>query len=416
MVLATLSPSTKPDLTVVIAGGGNASHVLLALLGSHEKYTVRLWNVMENEVKTWKEKLATNNNQVTLFNNSGPTEEVVVGKVDAVSADPKDVVPGADLLLIAVPAFAHEAYIKGAVPYASPKMAVACMVAEGGFDWQLRDIFGERFKNMVTFAMETLPWACRLKEYGVSAEIKGTKDKVHVAITPTSATTDVLQFLNGAMSVNTRPDFRASGNYMAPTLMNINAIFHPAIVVGEFRDWDGKTPFPDVLAFYERVKQEAAGQMIEALSDEYVAIKDAVNKMHPEVDLHTVLPLKEFFLNAYANDVTDKSTLARAMNTNKGYQGLKHTMEPAPGGSGFVPSWNARYLTEDIPFGLVPIRGIGECVGVPTPMMDEIITWCQEKMGKEYLVNGKLQGKDIGETRCPQRYGFNTVDAMITVG
>mmetsp|Transcript_2217 Transcript_2217/g.6241 ORF Transcript_2217/g.6241 Transcript_2217/m.6241 type:complete len:422 (+) Transcript_2217:95-1360(+) len=415
MVLATLSPDSKPELTIVIAGGGNASHVLLGLLGSNPKYTVRLWNVMDKEVATWKEKLAANDNQVTVFNNAGPTPEVVKGTVERVSVDPKEVVPGADLLLIAVPAFAHEAYLTGAEPFASAKMAVACMVAEGGFDYQLRDIFGERFHSMVTFAMETLPWACRLTEYGVSAEIKGTKDKVHVAITPDSATADVLGFLNQSISVKGRPDFRPSGNYMAPTLMNINAIFHPAVVIGEFEHWDGKTPFKEVPLFYEAVKQEGAGHLIDSISDEYMAIKAAVNKTHPEVDLHTVVSVKDFFFTAYANDISDSSSLARAMNTNKGYQGLKHTMEPAPGGEGLVPSWNARYLTEDIPFGLVPIKGIAQAVGVPTPAIDHIIAWCQVRMGKEYIVDGKLTGKNINETRCPQRYGFYTIDQMVTV-
>lgn len=221
-----LSPSSSPSLTIVIAGGGNATHVLCGLLGQNPDYTIRLWDVMPAEVDTWQKNLAANENKVRLNNLAEGERMVFDGTVSAISTDAKDVLPGADLLLIAVPAFAHEVYLKGAVPFASPKLAVGCMVAEGGFDWQLRDIFGDMFPHMVTFAMETLPWcegtalvpfasyvsplmhsllyvnrACRLAEYGRSADIKGTKDVVHVAITPESATDDVLSFLNSAISV-----------------------------------------------------------------------------------------------------------------------------------------------------------------------------------------------------------------------
>lgn len=75
-----------------------------------------------------------------------------------------------------------------------------------------------------------------------------------------------------------------------------------------------------------------------------------------------------------------------------------------------MPDFQARYLSEDVPYGLVVTRGYAELLGVPTPMMDQVITWAQEKLGKEYLVNGKLSGADIHNTRAPQRYGAKTIE------
>ena len=63
-------------------------------------------------------------------------------------------------------------------------------------------------------------------------------------------------------------------------------------------------------------------------------------------------------------------------------------------------------MTEDIPYGLVVIRGIAEIVGVETPNIDKVLLWSQEKMGKEYLVNSKIQGKDVEKSRAPQRNGL----------
>ena len=70
-------------------------------------------------------------------------------------------------------------------------------------------------------------------------------------------------------------------------------------------------------------------------------------------------------------------------------------------------------MTEDIPFGLVVMRGVAEIAGVPTPNMDTVILWAQSNMGKEYLKDGKVAGKDIGSTRSPQKYNLTTVDAIL---
>ena len=66
-------------------------------------------------------------------------------------------------------------------------------------------------------------------------------------------------------------------------------------------------------------------------------------------------------------------------------------------------------MTEDIPYGLAVIRGIAEIVKVETPNIDKVLTWCQEKMHKEY----QLQGKDIASSRAPQRYGFTTLESIL---
>ena len=65
--------------------------------------------------------------------------------------------------------------------------------------------------------------------------------------------------------------------------------------------------------------------------------------------------------------------------------------------------------------GLVVTRGIAELAGVSTPHMDEVIIWCQEMIGKEYLVNGKLAGADLHSTRAPQHYGYTDLDTFMEV-
>jgi hypothetical protein len=80
---------------------------------------------------------------------------------------------------------------------------------------------------------------------------------------------------------------------------------------------------------------------------------------------------------------------------------------------GLVPDFQARYLSEDVPYALLATRGIAELAEVPTPTMDRVITWAQGKLGKRYLVGGKLCAEDIRMSRAPQRFGYQDLETMI---
>ena len=127
-----------------------------------------------------------------------------------------------------------------------------------------------------------------------------------------------------------------------------------------------------------------------------------------------VVHIHLWLVRRYSHDISNKSTLHKAIQTNAAYQGIKHPVKTTEDGK-FVPDFTHRYMTENVPYGLVVIRGIAEIVGVRTPNIDKVLTWCQEKMGKEYLVNSKLRGKDVASSRAPQRYGFTTIEHILSV-
>merc|ERR1711865_1327134 len=45
-------------------------------------------------------------------------------------------------------------------------------------------------------------------------------------------------------------------------------------------------------------------------------------------------------------------------------------------------------------------------MGLETPTIDAIIYWNQGMLGKEYLVDNALTGKDIGECILPTQWGY----------
>lgn len=81
-------------------------------------------------------------------------------------------------------------------------------------------------------------------------------------------------------------------------------------------------------------------------------------------------------------------------------------------GDGWVPDFENRYFTEDIPCGLCTYKGVAQLFGQDTPFMDQIIIWAQGYMKKDYIIDGKLNELLIGEMFVPQRYGINSVDDL----
>jgi hypothetical protein len=82
---------------------------------------------------------------------------------------------------------------------------------------------------------------------------------------------------------------------------------------------------------------------------------------------------------------------------------------------GLVPDYHSRYLSEDVPYGLLVARGIAELADLPTPMIDKVITWAQAHMGREYLVDGKLQECNPSISRAPQCYGLRSLDDIACI-
>jgi NAD/NADP octopine/nopaline dehydrogenase, alpha-helical domain len=79
----------------------------------------------------------------------------------------------------------------------------------------------------------------------------------------------------------------------------------------------------------------------------------------------------------------------------------------------FVPNFGYRYLSEDVPFGLVITRALADIAEVATPAIDELIYWAQSVMQKLYLVGGKLEGPATKDLPIPQRRGVLGVTDLI---
>src|SRR5262249_35446643 len=227
-----------------------------------------------------------------------------------------------------------------------------------------------RLKNCVIMNFDSLPWICRVLEFGKSVKICGTKNKLVGAIQGDLASTRIadpvacMQRLLG-----TAPTLVVSGHLLGITLRSLNAYSHPPIMYARWKDWDGKALERPPL-FYQGV-DEVAADLLGKVSQEVVEISKRIMAEYPHADLSQVIPMYDWDISYYGHDISDKTNLMTAMRTNATYQGITHPMIKTEDGK-YVPDFQHRFLTEDIPYGLVVIRSIAEIAGVPTPYLDEV--------------------------------------------
>lgn len=397
--------------TITVCGGGNAAHVMLGLLGSRSDVSVRLFDTLPDEVEKIQSELQAADGKMTVYFKDG--REPLRGVIDQISTQAEEVIPGSDMVILAVPAFAHELYMRAIEKHADPGCIVGVMVAKGGVDWQFKEIFKDKLDSVQFFAMENLPWACRIRDYGRSAEILGTKLILDVAVF-SDEPDRIIDRLNKWIALGTvenperkLPQFTLAPNFISCSLRG--NLGHACIMYGKWHDWDGEQKCDHIPLFYQGV-DEFTADIMEKASLEVMEIKKALVQQLG-IDLDSVIESREWFIKAYGEDIADSSTLQSCIVTNKGYEGLTHAMDKVD--EDYVPSRNSRYLVEDLPFGILVIKGIAEIMGVDTPVIDEVIDWNQKFMQKEYMVDGKLIGKDIPGTRVPQRFGISQPQDLV---
>ena len=106
------------------------------------------------------------------------------------------------------------------------------------------------------------------------------------------------------------------------------------------------------------------------------------------------MPIAERICTMYDGQISDKSSLKRIFNTNIGYSRVPFPMLPVEGqdlkntkpGDVLVKlNLNARFFWEDLPYGLVILKDIGNIVGVQTPNITRNIIFHQRHMPVKYV-------------------------------
>lgn len=387
-------------MQITICGGGNAAHTLAGLLGSREDLSVRVYAPFSDETERWQDGIRQNGG-ITVRT----PERIIVGRPSAICRDPGTAVAGSQMVLLALPAFAHESILRQISPHLSPGAWVGALPARGGFDLCVRDILKERVSEISIFGFQTLPWACRIQEFGKRVTILGAKEQVDLTAWPSGMAPIISARLQELLSMTINP----TASFLSLTLADTGQLIHPGIMYGLFHDWNGQ-PYDKPRLFYQGVDAGIAA-ILQQMSDEIQSLRATLEGYYPCLDLSAVRPLVDWLKLSYQANIADSSTLQSGFATNSSYSGLLAPMQKTDGG--FIPDFQARYLSEDVPYNLLVTRGIVELAGVSTPVIDKVLSWAQKRLEKVYLTSGKMQGADLHNTRSPQRYGFTNLDRFM---
>jgi opine dehydrogenase len=170
----------------------------------------------------------------------------------------------------------------------------------------------------------------------------------------------------------------------APTIAhtgftNANAMLHVANCVANA----GKIERGESYRFYAEGVTPGVARLYEAIDAERVAIAAALGA--------TVPSLADWFHRTYGVRGGSLVETCQLLTTNADgpYQA-----------TGTPKSFEHKYLTEDVPVGLMPMRALGRAAGVPTPALDGMIE-----------VACRLTGKSFDDqARTLERMGLTSMD------
>lgn len=427
MVDNQVSPTLIQSLTTCIVGGGNSAHVLapfLAEAGHHVRLLTR-------KPDKWHDL-------VYCHLTDGKTGEVTnthVGRLDKVSSNPADVVPGADVVILCMPVHQYRAALNLVAPFiqGDREVFVGTIYGQGGFNWMVHTDVEKAhdLKNVVTFAVGSIPWICRTVEYGQSVACYGGK-KVNIAAVSPADKFDKLNriFLQ---DISARPlhtgEFKQACSFLALTLSVDNQIIHPARCYGLWTRYQGRwASASDVPLFYRDCDQVSAENLFR-LDAEYTAIRNALRKRVPDRPWTYLLSYLELEGLQHDNQkqmqstepmVTDDALIATMLHTLKESPQLAAIPTPTVLGHNGTRrlDFDCRFFTDDIPYGLLVAKSLAVKLQVETPFIDGVIIWAQTVRGEDYLdshghINTEycLGAKFV--TGIPEAYGLDKLEDIL---
>ena len=160
---------------------------------------------------------------------------------------------------------------------------------------------------------------------------------------------------------------------------NANAMLHVANCVANAGRIESGTSYK----FYAEGVTPAVARLYEAINAERVAVATALAASVPT--------LADWFDRVYGvREATLVETCQRL--TYDGYGPYQATGAPK--------SLDHKFITEDVPTGLIPMSGLGAAVGVRTPAIDALVELARCMTGKDFAA----------EARTLERLGLNGMD------
>jgi opine dehydrogenase len=273
-------------------------------------------------------------------------------------------IEGADLIMLCVPATAHEDLARQLVPLANPTTPIILNPGATGGALALRRIFDEAgLGTLPVGETNTLTYITR-KHDPRTVFISLVTKNVRLAVLPNRAGASIAHELQKAY-----PSLRLVSSVLETALTNSNAVLHPpGIILGA--SWIEHTGGD--FRFYFDGATEGVARVMKALDEERIAVGGAWDI---RLDPLPVLLAELGVSTAAAAATGSYLEMLRESEPNKFIR--------APS------SLQHRYFHEDIPFGLYPMRELGRARDVATFVMDALIGLASVITGTDLSAQGR---------------------------
>ena len=158
------------------------------------------------------------------------------------------------------------------------------------------------------------------------------------------------------------PQFKKAGNIIETSLNNSNPIVHAPVTLFNIARIEAKDDF----LFYADGAPEKVIEYIIKIDQERLAIAKKLG-----IKSHNILEIINSFWPDKINNLYEAIHKNPSYKIAKGPKLLSH-----------------RYITEDIPFGIVPLIHLGKSLQIPTPCMNQLVETLNLYLDQNLFTNG----------------------------
>jgi len=336
-----------------IVGGGNGGQSLAGHLGLMG-YEVRLYDIMEETVDIINE-------QGGVFLTEGMVEGF--GKVAFATCDIAKAVKGADIVAVVAPALAHATIARNLSGVLEDGQTVFIHPGATGGALEFAKIFRDNGCGADVTISEamSLIYACRSPKRG-TASIKGIKENLMVAAFPADRTDEIVEKLKCAF-----PQMYAGKNILQTSLENLNSVMHPGPTILNTANIESERSWK---YYYDGITP-SIGTFVEELDKERQAVGEALG-----LELKSIVEWYDVLYGAKGENLTE------ICRNNPAYSEIKGQKQI-----------DTRYILEDIPMGLVPMKELGDLLGVNTDRMAMIIKLGGYMLDRQFENSGRTLKK-----------------------
>jgi opine dehydrogenase len=329
--------------TIAVLGGGNGAFAHAADL------KLKGFGINLCEVPEYSQNLdaVLSEGGISLKVTGKPGIQAGFAKLDVVTSDAEEALKDADIVMIVVPSFAQRRFAEFCVPYLRSDQLV--LLSPGNFGgsldfWRVLEESGSDARPLLV-ETECMTYS-GFKSGPSEVEVSGYKHGHTLAAFPGSRTAEAMERLKPIF-----PTVKAARNVLETGLRNVNTVMHAPIVIlnaGRIENTQGE------FLFYWQGATQGVGRFVDSVEAERIKIAEALGLTLPST--------RDVLLEYYSHSGASGETLREVMSTNPVYE-----IDWAP------KSLEHRFLTEDIPFGMVPMERMGKYVGQPTPKTTAVI-------------------------------------------